>query len=598
MKNPVTRIICFAMLFAVLFTLTGVIPAGAVGGASGVWDGISVSTSVSGSGTEESPYQINSAADFMYFKNAVSSSGSADFWVLNTDIVINDGLASDWASGNNLPTDGGAWSEPIGGSTYAFCGSFDGQGHSISGVYLSDSSANGLFYAVGRGAVLKNLALVNSCFSAKAGDYTYSGAFAPRVTGAAVFQNLYTDAVISASFDSYKGAMGGIAGYCIPENSGETVEINNCIFAGTAANSATGRGPGGILGRADMAKAAKVYLRDCLNLGSLCGGSHVGGIVGCFDGSKPSSGSFGIYFYDNLNISSDLSWSGTAPTNSNLAALLGGTSVASMSSTCRTIKLEGSEYPLVGPLNTEPAGKVTELTEKDILTGSEAAVAAMTNWVFETGNYPCPINAEWARDLVRKNYEKWLAQGLSFAHEGCSVRIKTGDSGLRFVNSVDKAFTDKLAGIYGESALTFGTLITPHAYVTKADGIFTAGHLDSVYGDTKGHANYLDLVTSGFFEDSESRYSIAGSIVNITTLAKDFSGVAYVRIGDTVVYAPSYRSANISDIAFCAAIDGTGTNEIHILNDGEAQTINSPYTKEQYAVILTLIYDVKISLAD
>jgi len=83
---------------------------------------------------------------------------------LAADIVVNDGDADEWAEGTNIPTS--RWT-PIGthGNTYRFNGTFDGQGHTISGIYADSSSQGlGLFAATEANAVIKNLNITNSYF--------------------------------------------------------------------------------------------------------------------------------------------------------------------------------------------------------------------------------------------------------------------------------------------------------------------------------------------------------------------------------------------------------------------------------------------------
>ena len=81
-------------------------------------------------------------------------------FVLTNNIVLNPGNASDWANGENLPT--ASWT-PIGSvNNNPFKGTFDGQGHIISGVYINATADNaGLFADVAKGGI-KNVAITNS----------------------------------------------------------------------------------------------------------------------------------------------------------------------------------------------------------------------------------------------------------------------------------------------------------------------------------------------------------------------------------------------------------------------------------------------------
>ena len=69
---------------------------------------------------------------------------------LTADLALNDGDASNW----DLTAPAHAWT-PIGTKDAPFLGTFDGQGHTISGIYMSgagnpDFSNVGLFGYVGR----------------------------------------------------------------------------------------------------------------------------------------------------------------------------------------------------------------------------------------------------------------------------------------------------------------------------------------------------------------------------------------------------------------------------------------------------------------
>ena len=81
-----------------------------------IWNGVDVSTKLSGSGTSNNPYQINSAAELAYLASAVNAgeSYSGKYFVLNVDINLN----------------GKSWT-PIGTKANPFAGTFDGNGKQI-----------------------------------------------------------------------------------------------------------------------------------------------------------------------------------------------------------------------------------------------------------------------------------------------------------------------------------------------------------------------------------------------------------------------------------------------------------------------------------
>ena len=77
---------------------------------------------------------------------------------LGADIVINEGKATDWAA--KAPTLEWISASP---KNQPFMGTFDGQMHTISGIYLDSSETNtGLFSVTGEESVIKNLKIANS----------------------------------------------------------------------------------------------------------------------------------------------------------------------------------------------------------------------------------------------------------------------------------------------------------------------------------------------------------------------------------------------------------------------------------------------------
>ena len=207
---------------------------------------------------------------------------------LGTNMVLNETDASTWAT--NAPAV--VW-RPIGTKANYFAGTFDGQGHYISGMYSCEKDNNGMFAWTGN-ATIKNLAIVNSYFKSTGrdsdGQAQFLGAFAARAYGT-VMKNLYTDAIVEYAGTGTKGdwCTGGIAA-CVtgPSSSaqdGITItkqgSIENCVFAGTILTGTaggTGSGVGGIMG---YSNGKSVIIKNCLYIGSIeSNDRNVGGIAG------------------------------------------------------------------------------------------------------------------------------------------------------------------------------------------------------------------------------------------------------------------------------------------------------------------------------
>ena len=151
-------------------------------------------------------YEISNAGQLYWFAEQVNSGNASVNAVLTTDIVVNEGnLATyDGTSPNTWMT----WT-PIGNaiSRRVYSGTFDGQGHTISGLYVnSNEDCIGLFGAVMSGGSIKNIGVINSYF--KGNDLV--GGIAGTVNESSFVQNCYSINTISGN--DYIGGICGMFG--------------------------------------------------------------------------------------------------------------------------------------------------------------------------------------------------------------------------------------------------------------------------------------------------------------------------------------------------------------------------------------------------
>ena len=151
-------------------------------------------------------YEISNAGQLYWFAEQVNSGNASVNAVLTTDIVVNEGnLATyDGTSPNTWMT----WT-PIGNATSrrVYSGTFDGQGHTISGLYVnSNEDCIGLFGAVMSGGSIKNIGVINSYF--KGNDLV--GGIAGTVNESSFVQNCYSINTISGN--DYIGGICGMFG--------------------------------------------------------------------------------------------------------------------------------------------------------------------------------------------------------------------------------------------------------------------------------------------------------------------------------------------------------------------------------------------------
>lgn len=193
-------------------------------------------------------------------------------------------------------------------STAVFCGTFDGDGHTISNFYITDEVVDqstfaneylpyvGLFgYAAANTAspaVIKNVTLSNYeviTHPGAAGAGVYVGSLLGYGIGVQVSGCKLVNGSVSAEGDDNQMiCMGGVAGVlqaAYSSSSTSLITYDSYVYGcGTDVEiigSGSPRSAGGVVGyliSADMDAIA--YVADCYALGNVNGGMHVGGIVG------------------------------------------------------------------------------------------------------------------------------------------------------------------------------------------------------------------------------------------------------------------------------------------------------------------------------
>ena len=221
------------------------------------WDGSSVSSSLSGSGTEADPYLIQSAADFAYLQNG--GFGGIYFKLTTSIDLDNKAFTID-----------------------SFNGVLDGNHCSIRGINITNTADNtGLFKVLEIDSYVYDLSLYGTVSGAK-----YTGALAGILKGK--INNVVNYATVSGA-----GNLGGVVGNSKNEslvencknygnvngsswNNGGVVgfaqnKVTGCINYGNVAT--TGDCAGGVVGTAH----ALVY--GCINYGSVSGKGRCGGVA-------------------------------------------------------------------------------------------------------------------------------------------------------------------------------------------------------------------------------------------------------------------------------------------------------------------------------
>ena len=242
MRIPILQIL--------LSMLLSVLPAAAQGeGAAWTYPNAVPSEICSaGTGTADDPYQVTAAqqlANIAYLVNETGETFVGKYFILKNDIVLNSGVLTAVAGGTAGSLQ--QWT-PIGrranagDNAHSFCGSFDGDGHTVSGLYIDNSSKGvdflrytGLFGAVGIGGLLHNIYICDAYIAetvCRAGilcgyAYTKGKAMTDCTVRDSKIKIFKTGAGGSSSAAYQSGYIGGIAGaigaggdiaFCTTEN--------------------------------------------------------------------------------------------------------------------------------------------------------------------------------------------------------------------------------------------------------------------------------------------------------------------------------------------------------------------------------------------
>ena len=167
-------------------------------------------------------YSIGNAAELYGFAGIVNNGNAAANAKLTADIVVNENVLD--ANGDANTGDFAQWT-PIGnfGNSMPYSGTFDGQGHTISGLYASGKGWGvGFIGKVSGSAVVKNLGIVDSYFSS-ANNHLGSIVGYVDYGSSVTLANVYSTSTVKG--DNW---IGGLVG-----GDGEgSVSVVNAYFAG------------------------------------------------------------------------------------------------------------------------------------------------------------------------------------------------------------------------------------------------------------------------------------------------------------------------------------------------------------------------------
>ncbi len=435
-----------------------------------------------GTGTQSDPYLISSEAGLRYLQQQVAggTSFTGKYIKLNSDIA----LAGEWT--------------PIGSSaSLAFAGNFDGAGHTISGMTISDSTLSyaGLFGYTLNGVTIKNVKLTGVNIN---------------ITEAA--QNVYAASLVGFIKVDTKGTASSI--------------IDNCTASGsiTVKNADKVTVVGGLTAFTDQRAA----ITNCgtnidINADSGTGRATVGGLSAWV---SIQSLLMNDYVLGNVTVATEHDSYG------NVGGVFG--------------QVNGVVY------NVYNAGNVTLNTSKTIYKAGEiagdlaAATYADSCYYSGSGNAFDKASGKYNSESVVSKSEEIGTQALAdVLHANLAPAVLTEVSGkvtaanVTGISSLEQ-LTSRVSGKFYDWILSDGAAVHSSAIWTSGDidtGIFASG-------DGSEEKPYI-------IKTAEQLKAFAGSLSD----KLDYSG-SYIALDDNIAVTGDWTPIGGSDYLFNGSFDG------------------------------------------
>ena len=233
---------------------------------------------ITGSGTETDPYQINTAAGLKWFRDKVNNAKTKEETKICAVLTANIDLKNE------------EWT-PIGigedtrNQDLPYSGTFDGNGHTISGLNVNYGDKNGGLFCYVKSATIKNLTVAGSVTYSSGDGIAYGG-----IVGCAdssTIENCTNRCTVTGNWDA-----GGIVGRSVDS------DIIGCANFGNISSPFRSGGICGIVTGQVDAYGIDATIRDCYNVG-MVSGKYAGGITGQSD-----SGNIDILIANCYNVGS------------------------------------------------------------------------------------------------------------------------------------------------------------------------------------------------------------------------------------------------------------------------------------------------------
>ncbi len=258
-------------------TITDGVFTGIVSG-SGTITGGTFNPRITGSGTETDPYQIGTAEGLKWFRDKVNNAKAKEETKICAVLTANIDLKNEEWTPIGIGEDTRTEDLP-------YSGTFDGNGHTISGLNVNYGDKNGGLFCYVKSATIKNLTVAGSVTYSSGDGIAYGG-----IVGCAdssTIENCTNRCTVTGNWDA-----GGIVGRSVDS------DIIGCANFGNISSPFRSGGICGIVTGQVDAYGIDATIRDCYNVG-MVSGKYAGGITGQSD-----SGNIDILIANCYNVGS------------------------------------------------------------------------------------------------------------------------------------------------------------------------------------------------------------------------------------------------------------------------------------------------------
>ncbi len=482
---------------------------------------------ISGGGTRTNPYLIGSISDWdtvTLWNRAISAWGNGKYFKQTATLDFSNSAASKWTKGTTE-------------QSYAFSGSYDGQGYQIHDMYDTTSGTDycGLFGHLYT-AVIMNLVLDDV-------DYINKDDYIGGIAGRAYYSTLLNITITSSSStikgDAYTGGLLGAADY---------TNIIDCQNNGGRIGDSTYNGDrtGGLVG---YANDIRMYM--CSATATIYGEDYaIGGLVGYLTGS--GSLIYNCWYDGSVYARADQTNSGTDAMGGIVGRAYRG-SIKYCWADTRGFSLTNSAYTsqgvIIGAKGTYASvsncvGLVSTYSIKGTAYPASTTGVSTTTSTLTMGNrywayysYSWNFDAIWedAGDFMKFKRDKMVVlKELSNSYTGSSLDLQYTSHGFD-------------ANIFTQASLTSSSTSTSTAIISQMD-----------LGYTK-----IKAVNTGDYHPYE------------VTLGKNFGDVEYKTYSPSTletgmsIYPDGFNTMKITDVAwYFSAYDNCSAASTPTITDG------------------------------